>query len=84
MRIWSRLVSSALKASSLSARSALTAASFSGLGRVPGALGRLQAIARGTNRHQAVVVRCVPDLIEAAVRLGRPADAAAPLELFAR
>jgi DNA-binding CsgD family transcriptional regulator len=37
----------------------------------------------GPYRHQGAVVRSVPDLVEAAVRLDRPEDAAAPLARFA-
>ncbi|TWF76880.1 regulatory LuxR family protein [Pseudonocardia hierapolitana] len=55
-----------------------------GSGRVQGCLDRLQAMAHGPSRHLAAVVRSVPTEIEAAVRLGRPADAVEPLELFTR
>jgi DNA-binding CsgD family transcriptional regulator len=55
-----------------------------GLGRVQGTFDRLRAVAQGPTRHQAAVVRSVPDLIEAAVRLGRPEDAVEPLALFTR
>jgi DNA-binding CsgD family transcriptional regulator len=54
-----------------------------GHGRVPDAYERLRAIVEGPYRHQGAVVRCVPDLIEAAVRLGRVADVVEPLARFA-
>ncbi|GAA5132243.1 ATP-binding protein [Pseudonocardia adelaidensis] len=55
-----------------------------GDGRVQGCLDRLQAMAHGPGRHLAAVVRSVPTEIEAAVRLGRPADTAGPLALLTR
>jgi DNA-binding CsgD family transcriptional regulator len=55
-----------------------------GAGRVQGCLDRLQATAHGPGRHLASVVRSAPTQIEAAVRLGRPEDAAEPLALLAR
>jgi DNA-binding CsgD family transcriptional regulator len=55
-----------------------------GAGRVQDCLDRLQAMSRGPNRHLAAIVRSVPTEIEAAVRLGRAADTAAPLALFTR
>jgi len=55
-----------------------------GAGRVQACLDRLQAMARGPSRHLAAVVRSVPTEIEAAVRLGRLADAREPLALFTR
>ncbi|AXB44645.1 ATP-binding protein [Amycolatopsis albispora] len=54
-----------------------------GHGRVQDAFDRLRVVTGGPSRHLSGVVRCVPDLVEAAVRLGRPRDAAASLELFA-
>jgi DNA-binding CsgD family transcriptional regulator len=53
-----------------------------GAGRVQDALDRLQAMAKGPSRHLAAIVRSVPTEIEAAVRLGRTEDTAAPLDLF--
>jgi DNA-binding CsgD family transcriptional regulator len=53
-----------------------------GLGRVQEAFDRLRAIADGPTRHQAAVVRSMPDLIEAAIRLDRPEDARAPLTSY--
>jgi DNA-binding NarL/FixJ family response regulator len=53
-----------------------------GAGRVQDCLDRLQAMASGPSRHLAAIVRSVPTEIEAAVRLGRMADTAAPLALF--
>jgi DNA-binding CsgD family transcriptional regulator len=55
-----------------------------GSGRVQGCLDRLQAMAHGPSRHLAAVVRSVPTEIEAAVRLGGPADTVEPLELLTR
>jgi DNA-binding CsgD family transcriptional regulator len=55
-----------------------------GTGRVEDCLDRLQAMAHGPSRHLAAIVRSVPTEIEAAVRLGRMADTAAPLALFTR
>jgi DNA-binding CsgD family transcriptional regulator len=54
-----------------------------GHGRVQDAFDRLRTIVDGPYRHQGAVVRSVPDLVEAAVRLDRPEDAAAPLARFA-
>ncbi|MDI5978262.1 helix-turn-helix transcriptional regulator [Amycolatopsis magusensis] len=54
-----------------------------GQGRVQKAFDRLRAVTSGPSRHLSGVVRCVPDHVEAAVRLGRPQDAAGSLELFA-
>jgi DNA-binding CsgD family transcriptional regulator len=55
-----------------------------GAGRVQGCLDRLHGMAHGPSRHLASVVRSVPTEIEAAVRLGRTADTAEPLELLTR
>ncbi|AHI01017.1 helix-turn-helix transcriptional regulator [Kutzneria albida] len=55
-----------------------------GHGRVQDAFDRALTVLNGPIRHQVAVVRCVPDLVEAAVRLGRAQDAAEPLALFAR
>jgi DNA-binding CsgD family transcriptional regulator len=55
-----------------------------GAGRVRDCLDRLQAMAKGPSRHLAAVVRSTPTEIEAAVRLDRAADAAAPLALLTR
>ncbi|MGW5050361.1 helix-turn-helix transcriptional regulator [Actinokineospora sp. NPDC004072] len=50
-----------------------------GHGRWESALARLSAPHGGPVRHQLPGVRSVPDLVEAAVRLGRPEAAAEPL-----
>ncbi|GAA3116674.1 LuxR family transcriptional regulator [Planomonospora alba] len=47
-----------------------------GQGRVESAFAQLQALSQGPSRHQIPAVRSAPDLVEAAVRLGRPAAAA--------
>ncbi|MDR0342097.1 MAG: helix-turn-helix transcriptional regulator, partial [Nocardiopsaceae bacterium] len=53
-----------------------------GLGRVEQALDRLQALAEGRRFFHIPATRSTPDLVEAAVRLGRPEAAAEPLALF--
>ena len=53
-----------------------------GLGRAESALGRLETLAEGRRRFHIAATRSTPDLVEAAVRLGRPEAAVAPLELF--
>ncbi|MBQ0866948.1 AAA family ATPase [Streptomyces sp. RK75] len=50
-----------------------------GHSRWEAALNRLAALHAGPVRHQLPGLRSIPDLIEAAVRLGRPADAREPL-----
>jgi DNA-binding CsgD family transcriptional regulator len=55
-----------------------------GGGRVEAALGRLAALAESPARHHVSVMRSVPDLTEAAVRIGEPARAAGALERFER
>jgi DNA-binding CsgD family transcriptional regulator len=55
-----------------------------GLGRAEAALDRLAALAGGPHAHHVSGTRCVPDLVEAAVRLGRPAAAREPLARFGR
>jgi DNA-binding CsgD family transcriptional regulator len=55
-----------------------------GNGRLPDAYDRLQAVRRGPLRHHSAVHRCVPDLVEAAVRLGRPADGAEAVTGYVR
>ncbi|MGC7098614.1 AAA family ATPase [Amycolatopsis lurida] len=54
-----------------------------GHGRIQDAFDRLREVTGGPSRHLSGVVRCVPDQMEAAVRLGRPQDAADSLEMFA-
>nr|WP_238341948.1 LuxR family transcriptional regulator [Actinopolymorpha rutila] len=54
-----------------------------GYGRVQAAFDRLVSLVEGPQGHQNVPVRSVPDLTEAAVRLGRPDDVAAPLATYA-
>jgi DNA-binding CsgD family transcriptional regulator len=53
-----------------------------GLGRVESALGRLETLAEGRRFFHIAATRSTPDLVEAAVRLGRPEAAAEPLALF--
>jgi DNA-binding CsgD family transcriptional regulator len=53
-----------------------------GLGRAESALGRLEALADGRRCFHIAATRSTPDLVEAAVRLGRPSAAAEPLALF--
>jgi DNA-binding CsgD family transcriptional regulator len=53
-----------------------------GLGRVESALGRLETLAEGRRFFHISATRSTPDLVEAAVRLGRPEAALEPLSLF--
>jgi DNA-binding CsgD family transcriptional regulator len=53
-----------------------------GGGRVDAALGRLEALSQGQVRHHVSAMRSIPDLVEAAVRLGEPGRAAGALERF--
>ena len=53
-----------------------------GLGRAESALGRLETLAEGRRFFHIAATRSTPDLVEAAVRLGRPEAAAEPLALF--
>ncbi|MGW2375506.1 AAA family ATPase [Kitasatospora sp. NPDC001683] len=55
-----------------------------GQGRAAGAADRLHALTTGPHRHHVSATRAVPDLVEAAVRLGTPERAAEPYERFAR
>ncbi|MFF1797882.1 LuxR C-terminal-related transcriptional regulator, partial [Kitasatospora sp. NPDC058263] len=55
-----------------------------GRGRAADAAERLQALTTGPYRHHVGATRAVPDLVEAAVRLGAPERAAEPYERFAR
>ncbi|MEJ3653158.1 AAA family ATPase [Actinomycetes bacterium KLBMP 9759] len=55
-----------------------------GFGRVNEAYARLQAVLDGPTHHHAAVLRSVPDLVDSAVRLGRPHDVADAVELYAR
>ncbi|MFE7563250.1 AAA family ATPase [Kitasatospora sp. NPDC057500] len=55
-----------------------------GQGRAAAAADRLSALTTGPYRHHIGVTRAVPDLVEAAVRLGEPQRAAEPYERFAR
>ncbi|MFD8704371.1 AAA family ATPase [Kitasatospora sp. NPDC059648] len=55
-----------------------------GQGRAAGAADRLHALTTGPHRHHVSATRAVPDLVEAAVRLGTPDRAAEPYERFAR
>ncbi|MFG3225272.1 AAA family ATPase [Kitasatospora sp. NPDC048194] len=55
-----------------------------GQGRAGGAADRLQLLTTGPHRHHVGATRAVPDLVEAAVRLGTPDRAAEPYERFAR
>lgn len=54
-----------------------------GLGRVAGALHRLTALTAGPVRHHVAAVRALPDLVEAAVRLGEPERAGDAVERLA-
>jgi ATP/maltotriose-dependent transcriptional regulator MalT len=51
-----------------------------GHGRIQEAFDRLHAVVTGHPRHHTAVARCVPDLVEAAVRLGRPEDTQVALD----
>ncbi|WP_407562962.1 ATP-binding protein [Streptomyces sp. 184] len=53
-------------------------------GRHAAALDRLEAAWRGPGRHATVLMAATGDLVEAAVRLGRPERAHAPLDRFRR
>ncbi|PWI45844.1 LuxR family transcriptional regulator [Streptomyces sp. ICBB 8177] len=55
-----------------------------GAGRAREALDRLEALANGPMRHHVCATRAIPDLVEAAVRLGCPERAAGPLAYFRR
>ncbi|WP_380285921.1 AAA family ATPase [Kitasatospora purpeofusca] len=55
-----------------------------GRGRVAAAADRLHTLTTGPYRHHVGATRAVPDLVEAAVRLGEPDRAAGPYERFAR
>ncbi|MFJ3787632.1 ATP-binding protein [Kitasatospora sp. NPDC090091] len=55
-----------------------------GRGRAGDAADRLHALTTGPYRHHVSGTRAVPDLVEAAVRLGAPERAAGPYERFAR
>ncbi len=49
---------------------------YLGLGRIAEAYEHLAGVQRGPTRHLSTVQRSVPDLVEAAVRIGRAEDAA--------
>jgi DNA-binding CsgD family transcriptional regulator len=53
-----------------------------GRGRLDTALVQLERIFRGPMRHHGSALRSIPDLVEAAVRLGQPQRAAEPLARF--
>ena len=53
-----------------------------GLGRAEDALARLETLAEGRRFFHIPPTRSTPDLVEAAVRLGRPEEATAPLAQF--
>jgi len=53
-----------------------------GQGRLDTALAHLETIALGPARYHASALRSIPDLVEAAVRLGQPQRAEAPLARF--
>ncbi|MFJ3214769.1 AAA family ATPase [Kitasatospora sp. NPDC086801] len=55
-----------------------------GHGRAGDAADRLHTLTTGPHRHHVSATRAVPDLVEAAVRLGTPERAAEPYERFAR
>ena len=53
-----------------------------GLGRAESALDRLETLAEGRRFFHIPATRSTPDLVEAAVRVGRPEAAAEPLALY--
>ncbi len=53
-----------------------------GQGRLEAAAVHLQAVGRERSLPTATALRCIPDLVEAAVRLGQPERAAQPLATF--
>lgn len=55
-----------------------------GLGRAEAALSRLEELAEGRRRFHIIATRSTPDLVEAAVRVGRPEAAEEPLALYRR
>ncbi|MER7580794.1 AAA family ATPase [Kitasatospora sp. NPDC097691] len=55
-----------------------------GQGRAGDAADRLHTLTTGPHRHHVSATRAVPDLVEAAVRLGTPERAAEPYERYAR
>ncbi|MFJ9456577.1 ATP-binding protein [Kitasatospora sp. NPDC101447] len=55
-----------------------------GQGRAGDAADRLHTLTTGPHRHHVSATRAVPDLVEAAVRLGTPDRAAEPYERYAR
>ncbi|MFI2612575.1 AAA family ATPase [Kitasatospora sp. NPDC018619] len=55
-----------------------------GQGRAGAAVDRLHTLTSGPHRHHVSATRAVPDLVEAAVRLGAPDRAAEAYERFAR
>jgi DNA-binding CsgD family transcriptional regulator len=55
-----------------------------GQGKVTETFERLAAAQRGPTRHHSAVIRSVPDLVEAAVRLGRTDDIAAAITRYQR
>ncbi|MEU3570137.1 AAA family ATPase [Kitasatospora sp. NPDC036755] len=55
-----------------------------GQGRIGAAADRLHTLTTGPHRHHVSATRAVPDLVEAAIRLGTPERAAEPYERFAR
>jgi DNA-binding CsgD family transcriptional regulator len=55
-----------------------------GRGRLDTALVHLERIFRGPMRHHGSALRSIPDLVEAAVRLGQPQRAVEPLARFAQ
>lgn len=54
-----------------------------GLGRAESALLKLEDLVYGRARNQISAMRCVPDLVESALRCGRPSRAAEPFGRFA-
>lgn len=55
-----------------------------GLGRADAALARLSELAPGRRFFHILATRSTPDLVEAAVRVGKPEAAVEPLELYKR
>ncbi len=55
-----------------------------GEGRAQDALTRLHSVVTGPHSYHVAGMRAIPDMVEAAVRLGAPAQAAEPLARFER
>jgi tetratricopeptide (TPR) repeat protein len=55
-----------------------------GRGRPDTALAQLERVVRGPTRYHGSALRSIPDLVEAAVRIGQPQRAAEPLARFSQ